>query len=156
MLRRNVEANGLSGVEIRHAALGGQDGTVPFFEDPDDPATFRMSTRAERIRGGETSVEAASLRCHPRHVDLVKLDVERDEDDVLEDLMVSGAISRVEQLLVEYHHHLDGGRDFLGTFLERLRDHGFRYQVSAQSPGLQSQCARAEAFQDVLVHAFRP
>ena len=156
LLRRNVEANGLAGVEIRHAALGGQNGTVPFFEDPDDPATFRMSTRAERIRGGETSVEELRLSgVIPGHVDLVKLDVEGAEDDVLEDLIVSGAISRVEQLLVEYHHHLDGGRDFLGAFLERLRDHGFRYQVSAQSP-VRNRNALAPTFQDVLVHAFRP
>ena len=156
LLRRNVEANGLAGVEIRHAALGGQDGTVPFFEDPDDPATFRMSTRAERIRGAETSVEELRLSgVIPGHVDLVKLDVEGAEDDVLEDLIASGAISRVEQLLVEYHHHLDGDRDFLGAFLERLRDHGFRYQVSAQSP-VRNRNALATTFQDVLVHAFRP
>jgi hypothetical protein len=115
-----------------------------------------MSTRPERIRGAETSVEELRLSgLIPDHVDLVKLDVEGAEDDVLEDLIASGAISRVEQLLVEYHHHLDGGRDFLGAFLERLRDHGFRYQVSAQSP-VRNRNALAPTFQDVLVHAFRP
>ncbi len=38
-------------VEIHRARSGGQNGMVPFFEDPDDPATFRMSTRPSEIAG---------------------------------------------------------------------------------------------------------
>ncbi|MBA3734344.1 MAG: hypothetical protein H0W90_03960 [Actinobacteria bacterium] len=34
------------------------------------------------------------------------------------------ALADVGQLLVEYHHHLDGERDFVGLFAERLRDQG--------------------------------
>jgi FkbM family methyltransferase len=156
LLRRNVERNALQDVEIHRAALGTRNGTTSFFEDPNDPSTFRMSTRAERIPGIETSVEEVRLSGFiSEHADLVKLDVEGAEDDVLEDLIASGAISRVRQLLVEYHHHLDGERDFVGQFAERLRDEGFRYQISAKSP-VRNRDALVPTFQDVLVHAFRP
>ena len=54
-------------------------------------------------------------------VDLTSSGTEGAEDIVLTDLVESGAISRVGQLVVEYHHHLDPERDFLDAFLERLR-----------------------------------
>jgi FkbM family methyltransferase len=155
LLVRNVEVNGLRDVDVRHAALGSESGSVPFFEDPDDPATFRMSTRSERIPGTSTSVEQLRLSdALTGPVDLLKLDIEGAEDSVLADLADSGAISRIEQLVVEYHHHLDPQRDFLGAFLERLREHGFAYQVSAVE-GVERRAADAPAFQDVLVYARR-
>ena len=133
LLVRNVEANGLRDVDARHAALGGENAAVPFFEDPDDPATFRMSTRRERMPGTATSVTQQRLSDSlTGDVDLLKLDIEGAEDSVLADLGDSGAISRVAQLIVEYHHQLDAQRDFLGAFLERLREHGFAYQISAR------------------------
>jgi FkbM family methyltransferase len=151
----NVETNGLSGVEVHRAALGRENGSVPFYEDPDDPATFRMSTRRERIRGRETTVPQRRLSefLH-EDVDLLKLDVEGAEDDVIDELVEAGAIARVDQLVVEYHHHLDPGGDFLDAFLARLRAQGFDYQVS--SAGRISDRAKlAPAFQDVLVHGYR-
>jgi FkbM family methyltransferase len=155
LLVANVEANRLADVEVHHAALGRENRVVPFYEDPDDPATFRMSTRRERIPGGETTVEQRRLSgLIDGDVDLLKLDVEGAEDDVLDELVESGAIARVDQLVVEYHHHLDPARDFLDVFLERLRAQGFRYQLAARE-GLADRANQEPAFQDVLVYAYR-
>jgi len=155
LLLANIEQNSLSGVEAHRAALGRANGTVSFYEDPNDPATFRTSTRRERISGQETSVEQRRLsEFLSEDVDLLKLDVEGSEDDVLDELVESGAIGRVDQLVAEYHHHLDPQRDFLGAFLERLRREGFTYQLSARER-LADRAALAPAFQDVLVHAHR-
>jgi FkbM family methyltransferase len=155
LLQRNIEQNGLGGVETQRAALGRQTGEVQFFEDPEDPSTFRMSTRPERIKGTASSVPQYRLsEFLDADVDLLKLDVEGAEDNILTDLVESGAISRIGQLVVEYHHHLDRERDFLGAFLERLREQGFRYQVSAEER-LKNRVALKPAFQDVLVHAYR-
>jgi FkbM family methyltransferase len=155
LLVRNVEANGLRGVDVRHAALGGENAAVQFFEDPDDPATFRMSTRPERIPGSSTSVTQERLSDSlTGNVDLLKLDIEGAEDSVLADLVDSGAISSIEQLVVEFHHQLDARRDFLGAFLERLREHGFAYQVSA-AEDIARRADDVPAFQDVMVYARR-
>lgn len=155
LLVRNVEANGLRDVEVHRAALGREDGDVPFFEDRDDPATFRMSTRSERLPGTASAVPQRRLsQLLSDDVDLLKLDVEGSEDDVLAELVDSQAVSRVRQLVVEYHHQLDPTRDFLGAFLERLRHQGFGYQVSAKGP-VANRAAAEPAFQDVLVYARR-
>jgi FkbM family methyltransferase len=155
LLLRNIEQNGLGGVAVHRAALGRETGEVQFFEDPDDPATFRMSTRPGRIEGTASSVPQYRLsELLTADIDLLKLDVEGAEDDVLTDLVESGAVSRVDQLVVEYHHHLDPERDFLGAFLEGLRGQGFRYQVSAQER-VKNRAGLTPTFQDVLVHAYR-
>jgi FkbM family methyltransferase len=155
LLVRNVEANGVRDVEVHRAALGREDGEVPFFEDPDDPATFRMSTRSERIPGTASPVPQRRLSPLIREdVDLLKLDVEGAEDDVLTELVDSEAVSRIRQLVIEYHHQLDPTRDFLGAFLERLREQGFSYQVAAKEP-VGNRVRLAPGFQDVLVHAYR-
>jgi FkbM family methyltransferase len=155
LLVRNVEENRLAGVELHRAALGGAEGTIAFYEELEDPATFRMSTRRERIDGAEVEVPQVRLSDFINEpVDLLKLDVEGAEDEVLTDLIDSAAIAHIQQLVVEYHHHLDPERDFLGAFLERLREQGFRYQVSAREP-IVDRAAVEPVFQDVLVHAFR-
>ena len=155
LLLRNIEQNGLAGIEVHRAALGRVTGEVQFFEDPEDPSTFRMSTRPGRIEGTAGSVPQRRLsELLDADIDLLKLDVEGAEDDVLADLVESGVISRIGQLVVEYHHHLDPERDFLGAFLERLREQGFRYQVSAQQR-VKNRVNPRPAFQDVLVHAYR-
>ncbi|MDX6400972.1 MAG: hypothetical protein QOF27_1578, partial [Gaiellaceae bacterium] len=140
---------------VERAALGTEDGEVLFYEDRDDPATLRMSTRAERLPGTASPVPQRRLsQLLGEDVDLLKLDVEGAEDDVLADLVDSNAVSRIRQLVVEYHHQLDPSRDLLGAFLERLRQQGFGYQVSARSP-VASRAAAQPAFQDVLVYARR-
>jgi FkbM family methyltransferase len=155
LLVRNVEANGLRDIEVHRAALGREDGEVMFFEDPDDPATFRMSTRSERIPGTASPVAQRRLsQLMEEDVDLLKLDVEGAEDDVLTELVDSDGLSRIRQLVVEYHHQLDPTRDFLGAFLERLREQGFSYQVAANEP-VGNRAKLAPRFQDILVHAYR-
>ena len=156
LLVRNVEANGLARVEVHRAALGRENGEVSFYEDPDDPATFRMSTRPGRLpRARSATVPRRRLSDFlDGPVDLVKLDVEGAEDEVLEDLVDSGTIARVERFVVEYHHQLDPARDFLGAFVERLRSQGFHYQLSAREV-VGGRAEPEPAYQDVLVYAFR-
>jgi hypothetical protein len=81
-------------------------------------------------------------------VDLLKLDVEGAEHEVLEDLMSSGSLARVERMAIEYHHHLAPGDDRLAGFLNRLEASGFTYLLEAgPKPGDPGQ------FQDIMIHA---
>ena len=155
LLVHNIEANGLRDVEVQRAALGSEDGEVLFYEDRDDPATFRMSTRAERLPGTASAVRQRRLsQLVGEEVELLKLDVEGAEADVIAELVDSGAISHIRQLVVEYHHQLDPTRDFLGAFLERLREQGFQYQIGANR-NVAARASAKPAFQDVLVYARR-
>jgi FkbM family methyltransferase len=155
LLIHNVERNSLQDVEVHGVALGPDDGQVAFFEDPADPATFRMSTRAERIPGEATTVPQRRLSpLLEGEVDLVKLDIEGAEDAVLAELIASGAIDRVDQLVLEYHHQLDPDRDPIDRFLARLRESGFSYQLSAAERVTQ-RSGQTAIPQDVLVYARR-
>ena len=84
-------------------------------------------------------------------VDFLKLDVEGSERDVLQELADAGKLALVEQMVVEYHHHLEPGTDRLAAFLGLLEEHGFGYQLAAP---LRLPIAR-DTFQDVLVYAYR-
>jgi hypothetical protein len=57
----------------------------------------------------------------------------------------------VKQFVVEYHHHVDHRKARLGDFLSLLKEAGFEYQIGAVWASPQGR----EAFQDIMVHAFR-
>jgi FkbM family methyltransferase len=157
LLVGNMERNGLLGVEVHNAALGRRNGEVAFFDDVDDVSTFGTSTRQERLPNArESTVPQRRLSDFvTQRVDLLKLDIEGAEDEVLDDLIDSRAIDRIDQLVVEYHHLINPSRDFVGAFLERLRGEGFLYQLSARER-IFRRTGTNLSFQDVLVFARRP
>jgi FkbM family methyltransferase len=157
LLIENVEQNRLVGVDVHQAALGKQNGPVSFFDDANDLSTFGTSTRRERLPNPRKSTvpqrRLSDFIVEP--VDLLKLDIEGAEDEVLDELIDSGAIGRIDQLVVEYHHLINPNRDFVGAFLERLRAEGFLYQLSARER-IFRRTDVGLSFQDVLVFARRP
>jgi hypothetical protein len=74
------------------------------------------------------------------------------ERQVIEDLVRSGSIDRVDRMAIEYHHHhLVSEQDGFGTFLGMLEDASFGYQVEAR----RTRRALGSAYQDVMVYAYR-
>jgi methyltransferase FkbM-like protein len=64
-------------------------------------------------------------------VDLLKLDVEGSEHAILEDLEESDKLREVDQIILEYYHHVQTGEDVLGRFLLLLERSGFGYHIRA-------------------------
>jgi hypothetical protein len=62
---------------------------------------------------------------------LLKLDVEGAELGILEDLVETGKLSFVDQIIMEYHHHIEPDEDRLGQFLSLLEQNGFGYELRA-------------------------
>jgi FkbM family methyltransferase len=156
LLQRNISSNALSGVQVHRAALGGEDSIVDFYWDPDDPGSGRMSTIRERGSGkAKTLVQQVNLsRFIDREVDFLKLDIEGAEHAVLEDLVSSGAISNIDQMVVEYHHHIDKGKDAISTFLAELEQSGFGYQISGYYD-ISERASPGGFIQDVHIYAYR-
>ena len=156
LLRRNVEANRLQNVHLHNVALASAPGAVEFFVSASRDGSLLMSLDPQRAGAGErkrTVVEGAPLSgyINGKPVDLLKLDVEGAEGIVIEDLVEHGAIGKVKQFVVEYHHHVDHRKARLGDFLSLLKEAGFEYQIGAVWASPQGR----EAFQDIMVHAFR-
>jgi len=154
LLKKNIASNGLSGVRVHQAALGMDESTVDFFVDPESPGSLLMSSIRNRLPK-KTSVRQVKLSSFiDREVDFLKLDVEGAEDSVLQDLVSSGTINKIDQMVVEYHHHIDKTKDAFGTFLGQLERSGFGYQISTSYP-ISARVSREQAFQDVRVYAYR-
>ncbi len=165
MLKRNVDSNRLAGVQVHHAALGLEDATVDFFVDPEQPTSLNASTNRNMMEANMLPKERTTVqqvRLAPfidREVDLLKLDVEGAEDAVLKDLISSGVIDNIDQINLEYDHHVDENTDKLSDFLGQLEESGFGYQISTQFQDedrlkVSARMTRGQ-YQTLLVYAYR-
>jgi len=157
LLRRNVEANNLTGVHLYNAALSDASGTAAFYVDHARPGSPRMSLNYQRMPKDSITVETLALseiireQLAGKELDFLKIDVEGAEDAVLRDLSVTGQLTPVKEILIEFHHKIAGERAKLGSFLALLEMQGFDYQLDAvcmpiYSPG---------RFQNIILYAYR-
>jgi FkbM family methyltransferase len=151
LLNQNIAQNNLD-IETYNCALWDGDGEVDFFVDPANPGSLLMSTDISRCHGRPIKVGARRLSDFiSENVDFLKLDVEGAEHRVLSDLLETGKIRQVRQMVVEYHHRIGGQKSCFAGFLEMLEQSGFEYQIFAAVRPVTTR----NVFQDVLVGAYR-
>ena len=152
-IEETIRANGLRDVAVHNAALAETDGALELFHDPSHPGSAVMSVFSERMPGATVRVPAVRLSRHVTGpVDFLKLDVEGSELAVLRDLVASGTIGQIRQMVIECHHHMSPTVDNLSECLALLERSGFGYQLT--SGQVYTPITRGQ-FQDVLVHAYR-
>jgi FkbM family methyltransferase len=138
-LRRNVEANGLQGVEVRHAAAAVRDGTVTLFTPRDDPGSMVSSIWSDWADGEPVAVPAVRLSSLIREpVDFLKLDIEGAEYALVREMVESGAMERVQEAVIEFHVLLgipDGPAE-LTALLARAGMHVSVYPHPAEHAGV--------------------
>ena len=150
-LEKNVSENQLSRVTIHHCAVGGSDGRATLHVGPALPGTGQASLYAPRVPVKTTEVDVVRVsRFIDRQVDFLKIDIEGAEMDVLRDLAESGKLAFVQQMVVEYHHHMRPDEDHLSELFRLLEDAGFGYlvRVPHRPP------YRRRVYQDILVYAY--
>jgi hypothetical protein len=137
---------------LHNVALWDEATEIPFYVDSNAPGNLLMSTNGNRTTGTPALVPARRLSTYiDQDVDLLKLDVEGAELRVLRELADSGKISRIRQMIVEYHHKIPGESSAMSHLLRILEEHGFEYQVAASGFPL----AQPEHFQDIMIYAYR-
>jgi len=149
LLKLNIESNRLDDVTIVNKALSNSNDPISFFLD-DDKGTLLGSVRGDRGGNKEISVETDRLSNWIREdTDLVKIDVEGAEWLIVEDLKEHSArIEKVRELIVEYHHKINGERSRFSSFLAFFEEHGYEYNILADY-------RHRGDFQDVVVHFYR-
>ncbi|MEO6529084.1 MAG: FkbM family methyltransferase [Gemmatimonadaceae bacterium] len=152
-IEETLRANDLRGVTLHNAALAETDGTLDLFHDPKHPGSAVMSVFEDRMPGEAVRVPAVRLSSYIKGpISFLKLDVEGSELPVLRDLVTTGAISQISQMVIEFHHHMSPDVDNMSECLGILERHGFGYQLS--SGQVFTPITRGQ-FQDVLIHAYR-
>lgn len=108
LLKENIAANGLDGVEVRHAAVSPRPGTIDFYTTPNDDEPGAWGDSAiprlwhEDDEISVVQVPAAtlsSLLIEP--VDLLKLDIEGLETEVLAE--AAPRLRLVREVILEFH-----------------------------------------------------
>ena len=121
VLDRNIEANGLTDVNVVRAALARDSGQGAFQPDGSDGG---------RLVKGESAVTVPTVRLSDfldEPVHFLKMNIEGAELGVLQE--AEGRLERVEQLAIEYHGWAHGAQD-LGPILDLLDRRGFRYLIN--------------------------
>lgn len=131
LLRENLQRNCIQGVRVHEKALWSAPASLTLHLDRVD-ATSTVATVIEaRARGqrrlGVVGQPLSELL--PHHTDLLKLDIEGAEPLVLDELVSSGAIRSVSQLVFEYNHDRTASSGRLWAVLRTLADAGFEYRL---------------------------
>ncbi|MFA6356187.1 MAG: FkbM family methyltransferase [Candidatus Omnitrophota bacterium] len=151
-LEENIKNNRWNSVVAHKTALSNKEGSVDYYYDPDNVGSLVMSLKQSRMPKQKRSVEASLLSKHiDKEVDFLKIDIEGAEVNVVEELSVSGKLSYVKQMAIEYHHHILKEPDIFSRMLKLLEDAGFGYQLGSR---LERPFMRGQ-YQDILVYAYQ-
>lgn len=149
MIRKNIEANGFTGVTIYNEAVSDTDGAITFYTHHDS-ADVIGSVR--RDRGGDiaTTVPCRSLSgfIGNKKVDLLKMDIEGAEFMVVDNLYQTKAFDFIQNCVMEYHHKIGNEPARMGPFLTKFENAGFDYNIAT---GFK----REGQFQDVNIRFYK-
>lgn len=128
-LRDNIEENGLEGVRLINAALSDRDGTIELYRNEDHPGSLTASVAPSR--GGSSRQRVPAVRLSSLlvdDVDFLKLDIEGAEHRVVRELVTAGALSKVQECVIE-HHDLEDCPGISDQTLQLFRTEGFETRV---------------------------
>ena len=151
-LQRNLSANGITDIECHRQAVWVHGDGVSFGREGADGGSILRANDAVHV----PSVRLRDVLLAHGTVDLLKIDIEGAETDVLLDC--GDALSRVQQLYVEYHSFRDRPQR-LHELLALLSAQGFRYylhRIGAHHAQPFMALADAEMDLQLDIHAIRP
>jgi FkbM family methyltransferase len=152
ILNNNVEINNLKNVKLLNKAVYNFEGNINFYYDPDQPGLMIMSLIKERLPKTCEKVDSVLLSDHIKgKIDFLKMDIEGVEDIVIEELIHRNKLKFVEEMIIEYHHHINPKRDNISKTLKILEENGFGYQISTT---LKTPFNKGR-FQDILIYAYK-
>ncbi|MFH1178240.1 MAG: FkbM family methyltransferase [bacterium] len=140
-------------VVLVNKAVGKESGQRSFYFDANN-VNMGMSSLLKERQKKVSAVE--TVECTPlshyitSEIDLLKLDVEGAEQEVLEEIVESGKIKMIREMMVEYHHHILY-EDTLSKFLLILEKNGFGYHIKKLGSG----SGTIPVFQDILLYIYR-
>jgi FkbM family methyltransferase len=152
MLQKNINNYRFRNITVNNLAVTDTVDYVDFYSDVKGPGSPLMSTNPLRI-GNKNKIKVKSTKLSKvikKRIDFLKMDIEGSEYDVLIDLGRSKKIKLIDQINVEYHHHINFKLDNLSKFLKILENNNFGYQLHAG----QNTPFDLKVFEDIQIHAY--
>jgi len=153
LLSQNVRTFHFRQVTVNNLAVSAKNGLLDFYIARDGAGSPLMSTDPLRLSPAQT-IKVKSLKLSAiikEKIDFLKMDIEGSESAVLTNLDRSGKIKFIDQMSLEYHHHIDSQKDNLSGFLKILEKNHFGYQIHAS----QNTPFTLKTFEDIQIHAYR-
>lgn len=135
LLAKTSEHNKWKNVELYNFGLHRTQGELCFYDYNELAGSLSCGFWQPASAGPPKSVTRVPTVPLSRYVEsrvnLLKLDVEGSEHAILKDLEERGKLQQIDQIVLEYHHHVQPHEDILGEFLLLLERAGFGYHIRA-------------------------
>lgn len=159
-LLQNVEGNKLKNVTTHLGFLGRTTGTRDVFFNEKSPggSTGIDTVVASKNPGMYKKVSVPSLRLSDfvvKEVDFMKMDVEGAEGDILRDLDETGTMTRIKEMVFEYHYNLANDTNSLADVLALLKKNGFSVVIYDNEDGSYGKAMRPIPIYHFMIRAFR-
>ncbi len=150
LLQKNIANNNLTKVDAYNFALTDQEGEISFFIGK-DLGTMVGSTK--KARGGDKEIKVSAKKLSSYldnidNIDVLKIDVEGAEWQIIRDLETTSCLKKVNNYLIEFHHHLANEPSKFSEFLKIFEDNGFCYSIKTAYN-------YKGAFQDIFLHCYK-
>lgn len=152
ILQKNLKSFRIRNVKIINSAVTNKTGLVAFYTALDGDGSPLMSTNALRIEN-KKKIKVKTVKLSSvihKKIDFLKMDVEGSEMDILNDLNKTNKIKFIDQMSIEYHHHIDTNQDNFSQFLKVIEANNFGYQLHAS----QNTPFTLKVFEDIQIHAY--
>lgn len=132
-LMDNMRLNDLRDVTLHNVALSDKDGVMPLNVCSDVPGSGSQNlfSRQHVHADSRVNVQTKKLSAYLAvPVDLLKVDIEGAELEVLKDLVSSGKIDLIRNMVMEFHFAVrEHSQENLETILGMLTKSGFTYRI---------------------------
>lgn len=152
VLKENIENNNLKNVILVNKAIYSKNVTKYLYYDLNHPGSLIMSLDKDRYHTDRKKVRTTVLsQFVKKKIDFVKMDIEGMEYEAISELDITGKLSLVRELIIEYHHHIKPQEDALSNLLKKIEDSNFGYQITSllRPPFAQKK------YQDIVIYAYK-
>ena len=150
LLQKNVESNQLQHIHLNNRAAMDQPGSIRFFRSQHTTASLMMSTVQGRLTEESIEVQAIDFPAYVLQsgATVLKIDIEGAETAVFERMHNATGFGQLQQLIMEYHHKIEGHTSALARMLQILEEQKFEYNLITKFE-------KPDQFQDVLIYAWK-
>lgn len=144
----------IQSIKLNNIAVSHTNEGITFYSD--ESASLANSQYESRGWSHKITVPSTTLSTYIaeqniQKIDLLKIDIEWWEWDVFSDMKNHNLFGIVEEMIIEYHHHIKGLDMSFADFLHTLEDNWFSYQLTTRYYPLPAK----DIFQDIYIRAYK-